>query len=408
MTAASASQGRSRPDWPRSLGVYSDLVYSRGPGGLYSDMAFGEYIAALAERVERVVVFGRLHPEREGGEHLLGSAVEFVELPYYERVADLAGLYRSLPGARRAFARVVPGLDAVWAFGPHPVARALVRAARHAGVQAMLGVRQDQPRYMRARLRGLRWLVGLPFFQYQELCWRRLARRLPTVVAGDDLMRIYGDGWNVRSTAFSLVREADLAARPHDRPAAGASDGAPFEIVTVGRLDPEKNPLLLAEIAVQLRELRPQLRFRIRVVGDGPLAGELSEAVRRHELDGQVELVGYVPYGPQLRAISEASDVFLHVSHTEGLPQTVVEALAAALPVVGTAVGGVPALLAPAGMPLVPPNDAAAAATALAVLADDSAHRHELALGALAHARDLTVEHQQADVIDFLRQAAGR
>lgn len=398
-TAAHDLQGAA---WPRSIGVYADLVFSRGRGGLYSDMAFGEYIAALAERVERVVVFGRLDAGRFGGEHLLGETVEFVEFPYYPKVSDVAGVYRSLPGARRAFRSAARELDAVWVFGPHPVSLALVRAARRSGLPVLLGVRQDQPRYMRARLSGLRWLMGVPFFHYLELRWRRLARRLPTVVAGDELARIYGGGPNIRATAFSLVRAADLPAAPPDR------GTGRFEIVSVGRLDPEKNPLLLAAIADSLRRAAPDLDFRLRVVGDGPLAADLAGEIERLGLGDFVELTGYVPFGDQLDAIYRSSDLFLHVSHTEGLPQVLIEAMAAGLPVVGTAVGGVPALLEPAGMPLVAPDDAADATEQVALLAADRSRRHELALAALAAARDLTLERQQEAVLVFFREEAGR
>jgi glycosyltransferase involved in cell wall biosynthesis len=398
-TAAHDSQGAA---WPRSIGVYADLVYSRGREGLYSDMAFGEYIAALADRVERVTVFGRLDAERFGGDHLMGDRVEFVEFPFYRRVSDLAGVYRSLPGARRAFRATARELDAAWVFGPHPVSLALVREARRSGLPVMLGVRQDQPRYMRARLSGPRWLVGVPFFQYLELRWRRLARRLPTIVAGDDLVRIYGGGAKIRATAFSLVRASDLPSTPpEDR------DGR-FEIVSVGRLDPEKNPLLLAAIADALRRSDPDLVFRLRVVGDGPLAGALADEVRRLGLEEVVELAGYVPFGEKLDEIYRSSDLFLHVSHTEGLPQVLIEAMAAALPVVGTAVGGVPALLEPAGMPLVAPDDAAAAAGQVASLAGDRPRCRALALAALAAARDLTLERQQDAVLSFFRQETGR
>ncbi len=404
MGATNQDAFESGVSWPRSLGVYADLVYSRGAGGLYANMAFGEYVAALAERVERVVVFGRLDLGRDGGEHLLGERVEFVEFPYYASVAHLPAVYRSIPAAKASFADAARGLDALWVFGPHPVSLALVRAARRRGLPVLLGVRQDQPRYMRARLAGVRRLLAPLFFGHLERRWRRIARELPTVVAGDELARLYGGGATVRSTAFTLVRDADMPTEPAVRP---IGPGARLEIVAVGRLDREKNPLLLALIAGELRRRDPGTRFRLRVVGDGPLAGELSAEVERLGLGDCVKLTGYVPFGPELQAIYESSDVFLHVSHTEGLPQVLIEALAAGLPIVGTAVGGVPALLEPTGAPLVPPDDAGAAAAALVKLAADRERRLALAVAGLARARAFTVERQQAGVLDFFAARSG-
>lgn len=388
----------STAKWPRTLGVYADLVYSRGPDGLYADMAFGEYLAALAERVERVVVFGRLNAQRDGGEHRLGHDVAFVELPYYASVAELPAVYKSLPAARRRLAAVAGELDLLWVFGPHPVSLALLREARRRGVPTALGVRQDQPRYMRARLSGLRRLIGLPFFAYLEWSYRRRARRMPTVVAGDELAALYGGGPTVLSTAFTLVRDGSVVSEPQVRAAAEAK---PFEIVSVGRLDPEKNPLLLVATAAQLRDAEPELDFRLRVVGDGPLAGALREEIDRLGLDAVVELCGYVPFGPELDAIYAASDLFLHISHTEGLPQVLIEAMAAGLPIVATAVGGVPALVEPAGVPLVEPGDAAAAAGAVSEMLQDDARRAELAWAGARRAAELTIEHQQAAVLEF-------
>lgn len=399
----SANSGLATVRWPSSLGVYSDLIFSRGPGGLYANMAFGEYLAALTERVERVVLFGRLDAARDGGEHLLGERVEFVELPFYESVADLPRVYRSIPAAKAAFAAAASELDAAWIFGPHPVSLALAGEARRRGLQVLLGVRQDQPRYMRARLHGARRVLGLPFFDHLERRWRKLAKTLPTVVAGDDLARKYGGGSTVAATAFSLVRESDIRTVPCAR---RLNPGERLEIVSVGRLDPEKNPLLLAAIADQLRRLDPGLSFRLRIVGDGPLAGALSGELARLGLDEVVELTGYVPYGDALLAIYESADVFLHVSHTEGLPQVLIEAMAVGLPIVGTAVGGVPALLEPAGAPLVPPANATAAAAVLARVAADDERRIELGRAELARAHELTLERQQTDLLAFFRVAA--
>jgi glycosyltransferase involved in cell wall biosynthesis len=95
--------------------------------------------------------------------------------------------------------------------------------------------------------------------------------------------------------------------------------------------------------------------------------------------------------------------VLVHTSRTEGVPQVLVEALAYGLPVVATAVGGVPELLdgGRAGM-LVPAGDVAALADAVLVLTDDGGRRSELVERGLELARDRTLEREAARVAAFV------
>jgi glycosyltransferase involved in cell wall biosynthesis len=367
-------------------------------------MAFGIYLAALAERVERVVVFGRLDPDGTGCEHELGSDIEFVPLPFYSSVADLPAVYRSLPAAAKAFESAAGSLDCAWIFGPHPVSLRFLKIARRAGLPVALGVRQDQPTYMRTRLHGIRRAIGVPYFELLERRYRSLARELPTLVAGDELASLYGGPPTVRSTAFTLVDSSQLASGP----VTGSSAGGRTELISVGRIDPEKNPLLLPKIVAELRRLRPATDWRLRIVGDGPLAAELEQEARRLGVAEQIELSGYVPFGPQLNELYAQSDLMLHVSHTEGLPQVLIEAMAAGLPMVATDVGGVAAAVAGTGTPLVPPNDAEAAAMAVAELAADAGDRRRCAELGLERAAQLTIEAQQAEALGHIAAHYGK
>ena len=99
------------------------------------------------------------------------------------------------------------------------------------------------------------------------------------------------------------------------------------------------------------------------------------------------------------------SHVLLHVSWTEGFPQVLVEAFASGLPVVATAVGGVPAGVGDAAL-LIPPGDPEAAADALERVAADRELRARLTDAGSERAAGLTLESQIADLVAFLE--AGR
>jgi glycosyltransferase involved in cell wall biosynthesis len=145
------------------------------------------------------------------------------------------------------------------------------------------------------------------------------------------------------------------------------------------------------------------------VVGEGPLLEALEARVRELGLEDAIELRGYVSNGPELwRAYREAS-AFLHVSLTEGLPQVLVEAQAAGLPVVATDVGGVRAAVGGGESALlVPPDDAEAAAAALSRLAEDPQLRRRLVEAGLANAAGETREAQLDRIAAFIRGELAR
>ena len=76
----------------------------------------------------------------------------------------------------------------------------------------------------------------------------------------------------------------------------------------------------------------------------------MEERLRELGVADHADLLGYVPIDGGLLDLYRSSHAFLHVSWTEGLPQTLFEAFASGLPVVATAVGGVPAAVGDAAL----------------------------------------------------------
>jgi glycosyltransferase involved in cell wall biosynthesis len=105
------------------------------------------------------------------------------------------------------------------------------------------------------------------------------------------------------------------------------------------------------------------------VVGDGKYRSELERLAVELGLQGRVTFTGNVPAGSAVRTVLDGADLFVLPSRTEGLPRAVIEAMARALPCIGSNVGGLPELLA--AEDLVPSGDVAAlTATLLEVLGD--------------------------------------
>ncbi len=385
------------------LGVFYDLPY-RSEGGIVSaDLPIVRFLTSLPPRVEEVVLFGRLNPAPGVGTYVLPTGhVRLVPLPFYPSIFDIRRLVAAFPGSCRTFSAELEHVDAVWLFGPNPMAIlfALIALARHK--QVFLGVRQDYPEYIGARLPSPKWRWALPIANLMEHLFRLISRRAPTTVEGEQIARNYRVGRApVLSTGLSLIGEDDLV--PLERALARSWDG-PIKLVTVGRIDPEKNPLLLLDIAEGLRAHDP--RWSLAVVGGGPLMGEMERAIAARDLGDAVELLGYVANGQPLWDVYRSSHAFLHVSLTEGHPQVFFEAEAAGLPIVATDVGGVSIALdhGTRGL-LVPPRDAPAAIGALERLAADAGLREQLIRAGLEHMQGQTMEAHLDKVAAFFTAA---
>ena len=358
---------------PSSLrvAVYTDYLYRRVGDRVYGERAFTLFLAALGQRLGRLRLVGRLAPDdRELARYPVGSSAELVGLPYYPSLARplpaLAAFARSL----RLLWRSLDDVDCAWLLGPHPLALMLSAMAVLRRRRLVLGVRQDLPRYVRSRHRGRRSLLLAA--QTLELAYRALARFCAVIVVGPELARHYRRSRRLLEIAVSLVDASQiLPPAAVDR----REYGGELTVLSVGRVDAEKNPLLLAEVLARLLEGEP--RWRLVVCGEGPMLEALGARLRELGIADRATLPGYLPLDGGLLELYRESHVLLHVSWTEGVPQVIFEAFGAALPVVATDVGGIRDALDDA-VRLVPRGDARAAAGAVAALAGDPAQRRQL------------------------------
>jgi glycosyltransferase involved in cell wall biosynthesis len=121
-------------------------------------------------------------------------------------------------------------------------------------------------------------------------------------------------------------------------PGASQAGDSAHRILFAGRLDPVKRPWVLADIAARLAASRPDLTFRMVVVGEGPEAGALHEAIGRNGVDPLFELQSYVN---DIASVIRESDICILPSRAEGVPLFVLEAMACAKPVVASNVGAI-------------------------------------------------------------------
>jgi glycosyltransferase involved in cell wall biosynthesis len=368
-----------------------------------ADFPFLTFACTVGRDFEETVLFGRASgPEDADGDApklLLPPAVSIVMLPPYESLHRIGQVVGAAAGTVRGFWRGLNRVDAVWVFGPHPFSFVLVAFGllRRKGV--VLGVRQDTRAYYRERLPNARWRPALLAAAGLDFGYRALSRFVQTTTVGDELARHYGGRRrNLLPISVALVSDADIVDRSLDR-----DWGGPIDLLTVGRIEQEKNPLLLVDVLAALERERPG-RYRLAWAGTGPLSDAVLERARELAVDDRLELLGFVPFGSDLLERYRTAHMFVHASLTEGLPAVLIESLASGTPVVATDVGGVSAVLegGAAGL-LVPPEDVHSFVEAVLRLTDDASLRDRLVAHGLSIARSMTADSQARRIASFIK-----
>ena len=135
-------------------------------------------------------------------------------------------------------------------------------------------------------------------------------------------------------------------------------------LLSVGRLSREKAHIDLVSAFRHLQEIDPDNRATLVIVGDGPERANLATAAASLDLGERVIFAGQIE---NVRPFYAAADMLVLPSHSEGSPYVLLEAMAAMVPVVATAVGGVAEIVEDGESALlVPVRDARAMAAAIA------------------------------------------
>lgn len=352
------------------------LIESDGPGGAEQVVAhLAQHFAGLGDEVTVLVP-----AEGEGwlGRRLQGHHVAVEELPL--------GGPLSLTGIRalvRVLRRLRPDLLHTHEFG------------------------QALPGAMAARLTGVPHVLTLHGGDYfAGKLRRRLALRAAVALSG-----------GITAVSHPLAaRIAEVLRRPRTavqmlpngaRPAPGHGNGnasrtalparARFALA-VGNLYPVKGHRYLLEALALLRDRRPDLH--VAIAGRGAEEASLAALARARGIADRLHFLGL---RDDVGALLRAADLFVHPSLSEGLPLAVLEAMLAERPIVATAVGEVPVVLAEgAAGTLVPPADPVALAEAIDQLLGDPQAARMMALTAGRRARAEYLVARMAERYDAL------
>lgn len=212
----------------------------------------------------------------------------------------------------------------------------------------------------------------------------------------ESIVKVFG----APSEAIEVIRDGIsldtwISPKPVDRKTFGIPDDA-ILCVTAARLHVQKGVDVLVKAAAEAVAGRSDLYFLI--AGEGPDRASLEREIGTHGLDGRVILAGFREDVPGLMS---ASDLCVLPSRMEGLPTTVMEAMAAGIPVIATDVGGTRELVRDGVTGwLVPPDDPRALAEAIGRAS--SSDLRVMGSTAREHARANFTIHSMAEAFDAL------
>jgi glycosyltransferase involved in cell wall biosynthesis len=206
----------------------------------------------------------------------------------------------------------------------------LLRATRHAHVPNLCTIHLTQSaKYLQAKLAWSRDFVA----------WRALKHYhglLVTVLENrqNDLVSFLGPSPRIRMIPngvplFDLTRARAVRALKRTELGYAESDQL---FIAVGRMMPQKRPLLFIEKAAQVLRTFPEAKFLW--VGDGKMSEEWDARVAEKGLGASIRRL---PWHNDVQSLLLSADVFLHVAEFEGLPLAILEAMSAALPCAITA-----------------------------------------------------------------------
>ncbi len=375
-----------------ALAVYTDAVFTSIDDDYYAAETIVVFSADLRNRFSSLTLVGRQSTpgaQTHSAKYMLRSDIDVVGLPSYSNLKEPLGVAKAAGASVRRFWKVLDHVDAVWLHGPHPLAILFSLVAIVRRRHLVLGVRQNLPAHQRARHPGCHAIYGAAVTL--EALWRIIAWRRPTVAVGPDLAQKYRHARPVVDAVISLTTESEIVSQDE---ADSRDYSGILHLLWVGRLDPEKNPMLTVEVLQILDDL--DVAWDLTVCGDGSLREDLEAAIEAAGFGDRVTFAGFVPLA-ELHPMYFRANVLMHISWTEGVPQVFFEAFAAGLPVAGTNVGGIADAVGDSAV-LVPAGDARAMAQAIVKISNEPELRRRLIERGLALSHLHTAENQRGKI----------
>jgi glycosyltransferase involved in cell wall biosynthesis len=241
--------------------------------------------------------------------------------------------------------------------------------------------------------------------QYRELVPRALARGATVHTVSEFVRAEVIEHYRLADDRVVAVPNGITPGAAGDAGQGGRMAGGHRYLLAIGTVEPRKDLPGLVQAFDGLAADDGDLRLVI-AGADGWGADALTDAVAAARHGDRVVRLGFVDEDARADLLAGAQALVL-ASRYEGFGLTAGEAMAAGVPVVATATGGIPEVVGDAGV-LVPPDDPTALASALSVLLDDQEQRAQLAALGPERAATFTWERTVSGLVDLWQRTVGQ
>jgi len=183
----------------------------------------------------------------------------------------------------------------------------------------------------------LKPLVFLVTYFFDSLT-KFMARKTLVFVNGQEMLSSLNTKYNKCINFIpSLIKKKDIFFRND------TCTKEPIKLIFVGRLVPIKGLIYLLKALKWLKS--EKLNVILTIVGEGPQKKELLLLAKKLNIEKSVEFKTQIPFGEKLFKTYKESDIFVLPSLSEGIPKSILEAMAFGLPVIATNTGGIPDII---------------------------------------------------------------
>jgi glycosyltransferase involved in cell wall biosynthesis len=390
------------------LGIVYHMPFWRDAEGTLREVegSFARYVDSLAPYFDEVVLcVPEMTSARGEGTALRARNVTLAPLPHFDGPAQF---YPRLPLFVHRIVRFVRTVDVLHCRIPTPAAVVACAAARLSRTPSFVLVVGDLAALLPSMpYRGVKKALWRAYTAFEERNVQWMVDGALAFANGRALAAKHSRrGREVIETRTTTIREGDIASR------VDTCGGTPIRLLTVSRIDPRKGLQVLPAVVAALTARGHDVTLDI--VGPTVGAPGAAEAAaiqgeaQRLGVAARVRLAGAIPLSGLL-ALYRSYDLFvLPTLPGEGIPRVLLESMAAGVPVVTTAVAGIPGLVEHErnGL-LIDTPSADAVAAALDRLITDGALRRRLIANGYATARAHTLDAQAADMMRIVASQLG-